>query len=219
MHGTFAGRSICARMARMAIQTKMNRSTRIMAIECDGEFDFTLLLDGISQVSTEVEDSLFAAGCDDATISVRAGRVYLTFCRTAASLKDAIFSAIKNIRESGIGATVLRVDQCNLVTQAEIARRIGRSRQLVHQYITGVRGPGGFPPPACHITKDAPLWYWCEIAFWLSEHDIITEEDLREALDLAIINSALELAWQRRVFPEETKTILEELSLCQQSDC
>ncbi len=123
------------------------------------------------------------------------------------------------MRESGIGATVLRVDQCNLVTQAEIARRIGRSRQLVHQYITGGRGPCGFPPPACHITEGAPLWYWCEVALWLSEHDIIKEEDSREAQDLAIINSALELAWQRKVSPEETKAILEELYLCQETDC
>lgn len=186
-----------------------------MATGCDMEFDFTLLLDGIHEVSSEVEDSLFAAGCDDATISVRAGRVYLTFSRTAATLKNAILAAIKDVREADIGATVLRVDQCTLITQAEIARRIGRSRQLVHQYITGARGPGGFPPPACHITEDAPLWYWCEVAYWLSEHDIIREEDSREAQDLTVINSALELAWQRRMSPEETKAILEELSLCQ----
>jgi transcriptional regulator with XRE-family HTH domain len=215
MPGRFAGRSICARMARMAIQTRGNWNSKIMAIQCDVEFDFTLLLDGINQVSTEVEDALFAAGCDDATISVRAGRVYLTFSRTAGSLKDAILSAIKSVRASGVRATVLRVDQCTLITQAEIARRIGRTRQLVHQYITGARGPGGFPPPACHITKDAPLWYWCEVAYWLSEHDIIREEDSREAQDLTVINSALELAWQRRMSPEETKAILEELSLCQ----
>ena len=203
-----------ARTARTATETKIIRSTRIMAIECDVEFDFTLLLDGISQVSTEVEDSLFAAGCDDATISVRSGRVYLTFSRAAASMKDAIISAIRNVRESGVGATVLRVDQCTLVTQAEIARRIGRSRQLVHQYITGARGPGGFPPPACHITEEAPLWYWCEVAYWLSEHDIIREEDSREAQDVTVINSALEIAWQRRMSPEKTDTILAELSLC-----
>ncbi len=52
-----------------------------------------------------------------------------------------------------------------------------------------------------------------------AEHDIIKEEDSREAQDLAIINSALELAWQRKVSPEETKAILEELCLCQETDC
>jgi len=58
-----------------------------MAIECKTEFDFTLLLDGIDQLSSEMEDSLFAAGCDDATISMPSGWAYLTFCRAAASLK------------------------------------------------------------------------------------------------------------------------------------
>jgi hypothetical protein len=85
--------------------------------------------------------------------------VFLTFSRTAASLKEAIFSAIGDVRKANIGADVLRVDVCNLVTQADIARKIGRTRQLVHQYITGVRGPGGFPSPACDITDGDPLWY------------------------------------------------------------
>ena len=80
------------------------------------EFDFTLLLDGVQKITPDVEDALFASGCDDATISLRFGRMYLTFSRSAASLKDAIVSAIKNVRESGIAATVLRVDQCDLVT-------------------------------------------------------------------------------------------------------
>ena len=40
-----------------------------MAISNNTEFDFTLLLDGIDRVTTEIEDSLFVAGCDDATIT------------------------------------------------------------------------------------------------------------------------------------------------------
>jgi hypothetical protein len=145
---------------------------------------------------------------------LRFGRIYLTFSRSAVSLKDAIISAIKNVRESGIDATVLRVDQCDLVTQSEIARRIHRSRQLVNQFINGGRGPGGFPAPACNITDGAPLWYWCEVAFWLWENNIIKEEDVREAQDLMVINSVLELERQRQLSPELTKEIMEALSLC-----
>lgn len=182
--------------------------------KCDTEFDFTLLLDGVNKITLEIENALYDAGCDDATISLRFGRLYLTFSRSAASLKDAIISAIKNVRESGIDATVLRVDQCDLVTQAEIARRIHRSRQLVGQYVKGGRGPGGFPAPACNITDGVPLWYWCEVAYWLWENNIIKEEDLRDAQDLTVINSVLELERQRRVSPELTKEIMEALSLC-----
>lgn len=178
------------------------------------EFDFTLLLDGIDKITSEIEDALFTAGCDDATISLRFGRIYLTFTRSATSLKDAIISAVKNVRESGIAATVLRVDECDLVTQSEIARRIQRSRQLVNQYISGGRGPGGFPAPACNITDGAPLWHWCEVAYWLGVNGIIKEDEVREAQDLTVINSVLELEHQRRLSPELTKEIMDALSSC-----
>ncbi len=178
------------------------------------EFEFTLLLDGVEEITTDVEDALFNAGCDDATISMRFGRMYLTFSRSALSLKDAIISAVKNVRSSAIGALVIRVDQCDLVNQADIARRIHRSRQLVNQYISGARGPGGFPGPACNIVEGAPLWYWCEVAFWMFENNIIKEDDLREAQDLTVINSVLELERQRQISPNLTREIIQALSQC-----
>lgn len=180
-----------------------------MKTEKHPTFEFTLVLDGIAGITAEVENALFDAGCDDATISLRQGRVYLTFSRAAATLKDAIISAIQDIRGAGIGADVLRVDQCDLVAQAEIARRIDRSRQLVSQYISGGRGPGGFPAPACNVTDNAPLWYWCEVAHWLWSNDMISESDLRNAQDVTAINSVLEIERQRRIFPESTQEIME----------
>ncbi|MFN5798797.1 MAG: hypothetical protein ACK5AN_14830, partial [Planctomyces sp.] len=108
------------------------------------EHDFTLLLDGLQSITPELEEAIFKSGCDDATLSLRFGRLFLTFSRTASSLREAIVSAVLAINGCGFGLRVLRVDVCNLVTQSEIARKIGRSRQLVHQYMIGVRGPGGF---------------------------------------------------------------------------
>jgi hypothetical protein len=174
----------------------------------ESEYDFALVLTGITEATTTVEDALFDAGCDDATISVRFGRVFLTFSRTAKSLKDAILSAIKHVRKAKIGAEVLRVDVSSLVTQAEIARKIGRSRQLVHQYMAGVRGPGGFPAPACDITDGAPLWQWCEVAHWLWQNDMIKEDVLREAQEAAVINSVLDLEHQRRAEPALTAEVV-----------
>ena len=120
---------------------------------CECEHDFALVLTGIAELSSEAENALFEAGCDDGTISVRFGRIYMTFSRNAACLKDAILSAIRDVQSAKIGALVLRVDTCNLVTQADIARKIGRTRQLVHQYITGRRGPGGFPAGLQHCRR------------------------------------------------------------------
>ena len=140
------------------------------------DHDFTLVLSGITELTLEVQDALFEAGCDDATLSMRCSRPFLTFSRTAPTLKDALLSAISDVKKANIGAEVLRIDVCNLVTQSEIAHKIGRTRQLVHQYVTGERGPGGFPPPACNVSDDAdsPLWYWCEVAYWLYQNNMIT---------------------------------------------
>jgi hypothetical protein len=166
------------------------------------EYDFALVLTGIRELSPKVENALFETGCDDATLSRRFGRVYLTFSRRAPTLKDAILSAIRDVRKARIGADVLRIDSCDLVNQSEIARRIGRTRQLVHQYISGERGPGGFPPPVCHISDDAPLWMWCEVAHWLWQNDMIKEEVLREAQQVAVINDVLNLQHQKQLDPQ-----------------
>ena len=64
----------------------------------DREYDFALILTGVSELSTAVEDGLFQAGCDDATLSMQYGSLYLEFSRTAPSLKDAILSAIRDVQ-------------------------------------------------------------------------------------------------------------------------
>lgn len=180
---------------------------------CETEHEFTLVLDGIQDYDERVEDALFEAGCDDATLGRRNGRVFLTFARTAPSLRKAVLSAVRDIRKASIGATVLRVDLCNLVTQAEIARHIGRTRQLVHQYITGARGPGGFPAPVCPASAEAPLWYWCEVAQWLSQNGFVPETVRQEAQDVAVINSVLELEHQRRLDEKTTIEVMRSLGM------
>lgn len=179
----------------------------------DREHDFALVLTGFSDLTDEVENALFEAGCDDATLSIRSGVPYLTFSRTAPSLKDAILGAIQAVRGAGIGADVVRVDDCDLVTQADIGRRIGRSRQLVHQYMTGLRGPGGFPAPVCYLAEKAPLWYWCEVAYWLRQNGMIREEDLQDAAQVAVINVALEVLRQQRLVPELMEEVVQALGV------
>lgn len=178
------------------------------------EFDFSLVLDGVFELTTAVENALFEAGCDDSTLSVLYGRIFMEFSRSATSLKAAIFSAIRDVRKAGIGADVLYVDESNLITQAEIARRIRRSRQLVHQYVTGKRGPGGFPPPVCQLQEDTPLWAWCEVTFWLFENDMIKPEELEAAEAVAAINSALDLARQKHRNPKLLDEVTRAVEFC-----
>ena len=175
---------------------------------CEREHEFALVLTGIGDFDDDVMDALHEAGCDDATPSLRFGKVILTFSRPAGSLREAILGAIRDIRGAKIGADVLRVDDCNLVTQAEIGRRSGRSRQVINQYISGKRGPGGFPSPVCQITDNVPLWAWCEVAFWLRSNNMITEQELVDARDIEMINVILDYQHQWQVAPEVVAELL-----------
>ena len=179
---------------------------------CEPEHDFVLLLAGVTELTPELQNGLFDAGCDDATISERSGRIFLTFKRSAPSLKHAILSAIRDIGGASVGAQVLRVDDCNLVSQSDIARKIDRSRSLVNQYITGARGPGQFPPPVCGLSDNSPLWQWCDVAHWLRQNDMISETVVREAHDTAIINLVLDVMRYQQVDPESFRELYDAFS-------
>jgi hypothetical protein len=198
-------------MANNQNPTKVEATKMDHRVPCESEHDFILVLDGVTAITREIEDALFEAGCDDATISSRSGRLFVSFTRTGPSLLEAILSAIQDVEKAQIGAIILRVDDCNLVTQAEIARKIGRSRQVVHQFISGERGPGGFPPPSCHIVDEAPLWRWCEVAYWLWQNGMLKENALRDAQDLEMVNAALEINRLRRLDPTGVERILTDL--------
>jgi hypothetical protein len=198
-------------MANKTQQIKKETKAMDQKIPCEYEHDFVLVLTGVDGLSPEAEDALFEAGCDDATIRVRSGRVFLTFTRSATSIKEAILSAIRDVKDAQIGTDVLRVDDCNLVTQADIARKIARSRQLVHQFISGSRGPGGFPAPSCHITDAAPLWRWCEVAHWLWQNGMLKESALRAAQDVDTINCVLDFVHKKQVDPDFVEKFFSDL--------
>ncbi len=159
---------------------------------CAREFDFALILSGPTELTDAMADALFASGCDDATPSVCYGRVWLEFSRPAESYQEAVLSAIRDVRKANIGADVWRIDDCNLVTQAEIARKIGKSPQYVQQLMSGKRGPGRFPPPVCHLSEHTLLWPWCEVSLWLCENNVIKREVVEQAQLTYAINLALE---------------------------
>jgi hypothetical protein len=207
MLGTSGEISTVAPMASKKGGTKMKRTT-----PREHEYEFALVLTGISELTPEAENALFEAGCDDATICVRSGRVSMTFSRGGASLKDTVLGAIQDVRKANIGAEALRIDACNLVTQADIARKIGRTRQLVHQYIAGIRGPGGFPAPAGNLNEGVPFWYWNEVAHWLWENDMIEEHVATDAREIALINTVLELGYHQKREPDLSGEIVRSLN-------
>ncbi len=131
------------------------------------EHDFELT---IKEKLTDARlDALVEAGCDDATFSAKDDLTFAAFTREAGSLLDAVVSAIEAV-ESVEGLEVLGVEPDEPVWASEIAARTGRSRQSVDQLVKGQRGPGGFPPPASHATRN-PLWRWSEVEAWFAEYE------------------------------------------------
>lgn len=174
-------------------------------------YDFTLVLSGINRITPRIEKALFEAGCDDATLSMRNGRVFLTFSRQGTSRSEAILSAIRDVYKADIGAEIILLDESNLVTQADIARRIGRTRQWIHQCVAGVRGPGGFPPPVGHVTPKTPVWFWSDVARWLKQHRLSEAPVVCDAWQVAVINNELERRYLEKVHSESPTEFLQRL--------
>jgi hypothetical protein len=56
----------------------------------------------------------------------------------------------------------------DLVPVEDIAEKTSRSAQAVGHWITGERGPGGFPAPVIHRSSRVRLYSWAEVSQWLS---------------------------------------------------
>jgi hypothetical protein len=155
--------------------------------------EFTLIIETPENHFDGLEDTLFEAGCDDATLSFRKGIAYLNFDRDAEDLESAIISAIQQVEQAGLNLWVKRVEPSDLVTRSEIARRLGRSRQSVQQLISGTRGTGDFPLPVAGVTAKTMLWSWQEVSGWFLKNEKLRDKTLLEnAVTLKQINGSLE---------------------------
>ncbi|MGH9124225.1 MAG: helix-turn-helix transcriptional regulator [Acidimicrobiales bacterium] len=151
------------------------------------EHHFQLIIDGA--LDDHRLDALVDAGCDDATYSTKGNLTFADFDRQAPTLRDAITSAITAIDSVEV-LRVRRVEPDELVWAAEIAERTGRTRASIDLLIKGKRGPGGFPPPASHATRN-PLWRWAEVENWFALYEGREVDSERSAVIVAV-NGVLE---------------------------
>jgi hypothetical protein len=164
------------------------------------EYDFDLVLSGpdeLLELAEPIVDAFFEASGGDCTPGVSRGLPYASCTRRAASLKDAVLAAIADVRKVGHGIEVLRVEWPELVTQAEIARAVGRSRQAVHQYVRGACGPGGFPAPARRSPR-GELWRSSDAIRWFCRSKLAPESLVRDAEEMEAINSVLDYTWKAK---------------------
>ena len=64
-------------------------------------YEFTLILKAGTEITEELADELFEAGCDDATPGTLCGTPYVSFHRESESLESAIRSAVADVQKAG----------------------------------------------------------------------------------------------------------------------
>jgi hypothetical protein len=121
------------------------------------------------------------------------GSFLLEFDRRASSLPRALAAALDDLVKTLPDAIVLRVEEDDLATMADIAKRAGRTPESVRLLVGGRRGPGGFPPAAGRLDVRTRVWRWADVAQWFKES---LGESLPGTADSAFVlafNDALEI--------------------------
>lgn len=131
-------------------------------------YNFTLIIEGGDLQSAEAQDALYEAGCDDATFGLVDGVQYAEFDREADSFGQALASAMLGVRGAVPAAKIVHIEPDELVTMAEIAERLGRSRESIRLLVAGERGTGDFPAPVSHVRTRTRLWSWPEVMRWFA---------------------------------------------------
>lgn len=82
-------------------------------------YQFTLILSGVAEITPELADALFAATGGDIEFNVSDDIAYLEFDRAAPTLHDAVSSAISQVEGAGVGVRVVRVesDAANIIAK------------------------------------------------------------------------------------------------------
>ena len=128
-------------------------------------YDFTLKF-GLSDPGLDPEiyvDQLYEAGCDDALIGLgKQGEIALNFIREATSAKEAILSAMADVK--GVIPTAVFLEAMpDLVSLTDIAHFLGCSRQNMRKLIVGNRP---FSPAPIYQGQVA-IWHLADVLGWL----------------------------------------------------
>lgn len=112
-------------------------------------------------------EALLDAGCDDAIFGVEEAMPIVEFDRESSTMAEAVASAVNDVESVGLRA--LHVLDQDLLTLADIADRVGMSREAICRYATGEQGGGGFPPPVNPAKGGTVFYRWSRVAPWLRE--------------------------------------------------
>jgi predicted DNA-binding transcriptional regulator AlpA len=140
--------------------------------------------------SKQLVERLGESGCDDAAIGIgQPGRIALDFTREARSVKDAIISALRDVKTAIPDAELIEVTP-DFVGLTDVAELVGVSRQNMRKLM--LAHPTTFPAPVHE--GSASVWHLAHILQWLAERgDYSIEKPLLDVATMAMqINLAKE---------------------------
>jgi len=121
------------------------------------------------------------------------GSFLLEFDRRGDNIARALAAALEELLKALPDAIVLRVEEDDLMTMADIARRAGRTPESVRLLVSGRRGPGGFPPAAGRLDARTKVWRVTDVALWFEEAFGKALPDTSDSAFVQAFNDALEI--------------------------
>ncbi len=154
-------------------------------------------------------DVLTAGEGIDASVQADDRGGIIMFTRDAEDAVQAVTTAIRDAEAAGIQVTGVVADQVSI---REIAERARVSDAAVRYWISGQRGPGGFPEPVVKHER-ASLFSWAEVAAWLTWHKLGEADPTaaETAQACKIIDAALTVRDGLRELPRHARPLVREL--------
>lgn len=128
------------------------------------------------------------------------------FVRETHDAIEAITSAIEDVTAAGMNVTGVTED---LVVTDDIAERAKVTPAAVRYWMTGERGPGGFPEPKVRRQRNS-LYSWAEISAWLAAAKLgdVDHAAAEAARACALINAALTVRNGIRDLPPHDRPLI-----------
>lgn len=171
------------------------------------EYSFTLtyrLTEDAGDVD-EIVERLGASGCDDALIGLgQPGRIGLEFIREAHSAREAMVSALGDVKRAIPAATLIEASP-DLVGLSDVAQVVGLSRQNMRKLMVNA---GGFPSPV-HAGSTV-VWHLADILAWLDLKGTYKFEKtiLEVAKTAMLVNFAKESRHHEPIIPRDISELI-----------
>jgi hypothetical protein len=161
------------------------------------EIEFLLVIDGVSIDDDSVVQTLTEDF--DAVLSLNRGVLRLAVSAEGIDPVNALSPLLMRLAAEVPALNVLRLDP-DLVGVADIAARVGRSRQNVQQWIDGERHSeaGPFPGPEGSAGR-SPVWRWSDVYAWLQPRGLVDDERMPTRTEALLVDLFLMQWLQSRV--------------------